>query len=226
MIIRSSINCPTVICSPIICYFSREKPLVKPTATGSISHIFAFAIYFSFAFIFRSINPKNTKILCCTLFYLRSIYSIYYNFLPSRTNFWHRCPNGIGNPFNTSGCEDLLSVCRGCLRCVVWFSCWFDNLGFLSEGNTYRRCAASSLPLWGNTDVASSDIKRNFWCRCRGGSSTYTRFLIRNLISSQFTLFSICISFSSPPLHKKLSFYSPLFLVRLFLVRTILCLQS
>ena len=122
-----------------------------------------------------------------------------------------RYVEGIDNPFNTSGCEDLLSVCRGCLRCVAWFSYWFDNLGFISEGNTYRRCAASSLPLWGNTDVASSDIKRNFWRRCRGGSSTYTRFLITNLISLQFTLFAICLSFSSPPLHKNLSFYSPLF---------------
>src|SRR3954470_24864325 len=108
-------------------------------------------------------------------------------------------------------CKVLLFVCRGCLRCVAWFSYWFNNLGFKSEGNTYRRCAASSLPLSGNTDVASSDIKRNFWHRRRGVSSTYTRFLITNLISSQFTLFSICLSFSSPPLHKNLPFYSPSF---------------
>ena len=128
-----------------------------------------------------------------------------------------RTPEGIDNPFNTSGCEDLLSVCRGCLHCVAWFSYWFGNLGFISEGNTYCRCAASSLPLWGNTDVASSDIKRNFWRRCRGGSSTYTWFLITNLISLQFTLFAICLSFSSPPLLQNLMFYSPLFFVRHFL---------
>ena len=120
-----------------------------------------------------------------------------------------RYPKEIDNPFNTSGCEVLLFVCRGCLRCVAWFSYWFDNLGFISEGNTYCRCAASSLPLWGNTDVASSDIKR-ISGRCWGGSSTYTRFLITNLISSQFTLFAICLSFSSPTLHKILPFYSPL----------------
>ena len=139
-------------------------------------------------------------------------------------------------------------MCRGCLRCVAWFSYWFDNLDFISEGNTYRRCAASSLPLWGNTDIASSDIKRNFWRRCqggssqdslpathhfwphcRGGSSTYTRFLITNLISSQFTLFAICLLFSSPPLHKNLPFYSPLFfpfavfLPDLFLSAILLC---
>ena len=153
--------------------------------------------------------------------------SIYYNFISRLfAHLGRRYPKGIDNPFYTSGCKDLLSVCRGCLGCVSWFSYWFDNLGFISEGNTYRRCAASSLPLWGNTDVASSDNKRNFWHRCRGGSSTYMRFLITNLISSQFTLFSICLSFSSPPLHKNLPFYSPPFSVRRFLVGYILCSQT
>ena len=115
-------------------------------------------------------------------------------------------PKGIDNPFNTSGCEYLLCVCRWCLRGVRRFSYWFDNLGLITEGNTYRRYTASSLPLWGNTDVVLADIKRNFWRRCRGGSSTSTWFLITNLISLQFTLFAICLSFSSPPLHKNLPF--------------------
>ena len=150
------------------------------------------------------------------------LFAIYYFnisqiYLPSTHHFWCRYLKGIDNPFKTSGCEVLLFVCRGCLCCVAWFSYWFDNLGLITEGNTYRRYAASSLPLWGNIDVASSRIKRNFWRRCRGGSSTYTRFLITNLISSQFTIFAICLSFSSPPLNKDLPFYSPLFFVRRFL---------
>ena len=158
MIIWRSINCPTVICSPTVCYFSREKPLAKPTAPGLLSLLFAFAIYFSLAFIFRSIKPKIQKYLAAFyfhLFYLAFDLTIYYNFLPSMHRFWRRYPKGIDNPFNTSGCEVLLFVCRGCLRCVAWFSYWFDNLGFKSEGNTYRYCATSSLPLWGNTDAAS-----------------------------------------------------------------------
>ena len=165
MIIWSSINCPTVICLPTVCYFSREKPLVKPTAPGSSFSYICLAIYFSFAFLFRSIKPKNTKIPCCALFICDLLFQ-------STTIFWHHYPKGIDNPFNTSGWEWLLSVCRGCLRCVAWFSYWFDNLGFITEGNTYRQCAASSLPLWGNTDVVLADIKRNFWRRCGGGSST------------------------------------------------------
>ena len=176
MSIWSSINCPTVICSPTVCYFSREKPLVKPMAPGSLSHIFAFAIYFFLAFIFRSIKPKTQKYLAAIysyLFYLAFDLSIYYNFISRLfAHLGRRYPKGIDNPFYPSGCEYLFFVCRCYLRCVAWFSYWFDNLGFITEGNTYRCCAASPLPLWGNTDVASSDIKRNFWRRCRGGSSS------------------------------------------------------
>ena len=57
-----------------------------------------------------------------------------------------------------SGCEYLLFVCRCCLRGVRRFSYWFDNLGLITEGNTYRCYTASSLPLWGNTDVVLADI--------------------------------------------------------------------
>ena len=74
MIIWSSINFPTVICLPTVCYFSREKPLVKPTAPGSLSHIFAFVIYISFAFIFRYIKPKIQKYLAAIYFIWHLIY--------------------------------------------------------------------------------------------------------------------------------------------------------
>ena len=63
MIIWSSINCPTVICSPTVCSFCREKPLVKPTTPGSLYHIICLCDLFSFAFIFRSIKPKIQKYL-------------------------------------------------------------------------------------------------------------------------------------------------------------------
>ena len=112
--------------------------------------IYLLAIYFSFAFLFRSIKPKIQK-------YFVALYFICDLLFQSITNFWHRYPKGIDNPFNTSGCEVLLFVCRCCLHFVAWFSYWFDNLGFFTEGNTYCRCAASSLPLWGNTDVVLAD---------------------------------------------------------------------
>ena len=157
MIIWSSINCPTVIRLPTVCYFSREKPLVKSMTPGSLLYYICLRDLFLFSFIFRSIKPKIQKIPCCTLFYFAFIRDLFIQsiiFLSRLlANFWRRCPKGIDNPFNTPGCEYLLFVCRCCSRSVVWFSYWFDNLGLVTEGNTYRSCAASSLPLWGNTDV-------------------------------------------------------------------------
>ena len=142
---------------------------MKPTTPGSYFSYICLAIYLSFAFLFRSIKPKIQKK------YFVALYFIYDLLFQSITNFWHRYSKGNDNPFNTSGCEVLLFVCRSCLRCVAWFSYWFNNLGLINGGNTYHRCAASSLPLWGHTDVASSDIKRNFWRRCWGGPSQDSR---------------------------------------------------
>ena len=132
---------------------------MKPTASGSSFHIFAFAVYFFLAFIFRSIKPKIQKYFAALYFICDLFIQSITTFSRPRTNFWRRYSKGIDNPFNTSGCEWLSFVCRGCLRCVAWFSYWFDNLGFFTEGNTYHHCAASSLPLWGNTDVAQRAIR-------------------------------------------------------------------
>src|SRR5215216_2857003 len=67
-------NFPTVICSPTVCYFSREKPLVKPTAPGSRPYYICLCDLFSFAFIFRSIKPKIQKYLAALYLIWRSIY--------------------------------------------------------------------------------------------------------------------------------------------------------
>ena len=64
----NSVNCSTVICSPIVenlC--SREKPLVKPIAPGSILIIsisitlILFDFYFTFTFFTLHLYTKNTK---------------------------------------------------------------------------------------------------------------------------------------------------------------------
>jgi hypothetical protein len=122
MSIWSSINYPTVICSPTVCYFSREKPLVKPTAPGCLSHIFAFAIYFFLAFIFRSIKPKIQKYLAAIyfyLFYLAFDLSIYYNLSHVRCPILRRrYPEGIDNPFNTWVAR-ICYLCAGAVYVVL-----------------------------------------------------------------------------------------------------------
>src|SRR3989337_2691470 len=120
IIICSSINCPTVICLPTVCYFSQEKPLVKSTAPGSNfpSYTFRSILLFAFLFIcifyFQIYISKNPKIPCCTLFYSCFIEIFLSNLLHlvsrPRDNFWHRYPKGIDNPFNTSGCKYLFFV--------------------------------------------------------------------------------------------------------------------
>ena len=122
--------------------------------------IFAFAIYFPLLLFSDLLNQKYKKYLAALYFIWHSIYQYLQLSRVRFANFWRRCPKGIDNPFNMSGCEYLLFVCRCCLCSVAWFSYWFDNLGLITEGNTYHRCAASSLPLWGNTDVASSRITK------------------------------------------------------------------
>ena len=65
----------------------------------------------------------------------------------------------------------------------------------------------------------SRGSKKNFWRLCRGGlrKSQHTKYPSQFLIS-RITLFAICLSFSSPPLHP-CRFIRPLFPVRLFFAR-------
>ena len=195
IIIWSSINYPTVICLPSECYIYLRD-------------------LFLFAFIFRSINPKTQKYLAAIFIYLFYLAFPRNLFIQSTTILPIFYLGGIDNPSFTSGCKYLFFVCRYRSRSVAWFSYWFDNLVLITEGNTYRRCAASSLPLWGNTDVVQAASKGISGAIVGETSSTSTRFLITNLISLQFILFAICRSFSSPPLHKKIAVLFSLFLVR------------
>ena len=109
IIICSSINCPTVICLPTVCYFLERKPLVKSTTPGSIfsSYIFRSILLFDFLFIstfyfhiyiaiwilFICIfyfqinitkNPKIPRWIYLPLFYLHLPNYIFTNLLPER----------------------------------------------------------------------------------------------------------------------------------------------
>ena len=119
-------------------FFSREATSeIYARRVYSLSYLPSRSIFIRF--YFQIYISKNPKILCCTYF-IRDLFIQSTTILSHQLdNFWHRYPKGINNPFNTSVCEVLLFVCRCRLRCVAWFSYWFDNLGFFTEGNTYRR---------------------------------------------------------------------------------------
>mgnify|MGYP005823196095 CR=1 FL=1 len=147
MIIWSSINCPIVICSPTVCYFSREKPLVKSKAPVSLLYYICLCDLFLFAFLLISTKPKAQKYLAAIYFIWCSIYQ-YLKLSPVHVPISGAVTRkGLTTLFT----RRVMSICYLCagavLCCVAWFSYWFDNLGFISEGNTYRCCAASSLPL-------------------------------------------------------------------------------
>ena len=86
IIIRSSINCPTVICLPTVCYFSREVTSEIYSPPGLLFIIFAL-IYIFIHFYFQIYYPKNPKIPCCT--FLLFIYFMFYRdlFIQSTTIF-------------------------------------------------------------------------------------------------------------------------------------------
>ena len=128
IIIQSSINCPKVICLPTICYFSREKPLVKSYGPGVYSLSYLLWDLFLFAFIFRSIIPKTQKYpaeLFYNLFYF-AFYRELFIHLPHIYLSFYR--GGIDNPSCASGCKYLFFVCRHRLLTVAWFSYWIDTL--------------------------------------------------------------------------------------------------
>ena len=137
--------------------FSREKPLVKSSGPGSIFYHIALRCIFIRVFsdlLFQ--KHKNTLLHFFFIYFISCFYNIYLSQLIQINLSFYR--GGNDNPSYALGCEDLFFVCRYRLHSVACFSYWFDNCGFFTEGNTYRRSAASSLPLWGNTDVASSRI--------------------------------------------------------------------
>ena len=141
-----SINCPLVKYTPRVYFLSY---LLSDL-------LFAFETYF---YLLLSSDLYYQKAKITSLCFIR-IYQSITILSHQHVNFWHRYPKGIDNPFNTSGCKYLFFMCRYHLHSVVWFSYWFDNLGLITKGNTYRWCVASSLPLWGNTDVVKANIKR------------------------------------------------------------------
>ena len=95
-----SINCSRVICLPTVCFLSREKPLVKTMALGSI-----------LSYYFQIYKNKNTKYLASILFTF-TLFCIFtyllYQSLPDLILASDR--EGIDNPFFALGASICLFV--------------------------------------------------------------------------------------------------------------------
>ena len=109
---------PNSNCFPTIFYFSREKPLVKPTAPGVSIHHICLCDIFSLAFIFRSINPKIQKYLAAifiNLFYPASRKIYLSNLLQFYLSFTRE---GLTTPL-LRWVASICSLCAGTIHVVL-----------------------------------------------------------------------------------------------------------
>ena len=117
---------------------------------------------------------------------------------------------GIDNPFIALVAR-FLFVCVG-TRDLRVASYWIDTLVLKNWGKYLCCYCCITLSSSRKTNASSRRSKKDFWRRCQGGfrSSQDIPSTHHKLISLAFTLFAICLSFSSPPLHP-CRFISPLF---------------
>ena len=99
-----------------------SKGIDNPFNTSGCEYLF-FLLLFSDLLIQK---PKNTLLQLLFIYFISRSREIYLSNLLqflSRllASFWRRYPKGIDNPFNTSGCEYLLFVCR----CDVYYTTFF-----------------------------------------------------------------------------------------------------
>ena len=204
-----SINFSTVIRLPtVILMLSWEKPLVKPMALRSISYHICFQSTFICIFTFGIHIIKYQKYIYLIILSLLDL-----TFASGR--------EGNDNPFIALVASSQF-VCVGAWD--FWgASYWIDTLVLKTEGNTYATLCCITLSSSRKTNASSRLSKKDFWRRCRGGlrSSQDIPSTHHKPISLTFTLFAICLSFSSPPLHpchfiRPLSLYSLSFPACLF----------
>ena len=117
MITWSSINCPTVIRLPTVCYFSREKPLVKSTGPGALLYYICLCDIFYLLLFSDLLNQKYKNTL------LHFILLVIYLFKLSQLSPAHapfEAPSREG--FTTPLTHRVASICYLCAGAVymVW----------------------------------------------------------------------------------------------------------
>src|SRR3989337_718164 len=186
MIIRSSINCPTVKVFHRCYFYLREATSESYSPRGLVS-IILLLILLSFCFCskrFRSDPSFNSHQKTHLLF------------------VFHLTGKGLTTPCSR-WVRRFVFLCVGAEHVVVQGPPSGSIPWFLTEGST-SPLATSSSPLRGNHNVKhhhQATIKKYFWRRCRRGSFIIHQVPIYKSHLSTLTLFAICLRFSSPPLH-------------------------
>ena len=194
---------------------------MKPTPPpGSSFSYICLAIYFSFAFVFRSIKPKIQKYFAALYFICDLLFQSIITFLPSHAISGAVTRKGLTTPL-TRRVARCCCLFAGVVYVVLLGSPTGSLPWFHNRGKSLPPLCYIIPPPPGKYRRSPSCHQGEFLAPLSGWIFNITRFLIANIISLKFTLFSICLSFSSPPLHKNLPFYSPLFSVCRFLAGSV-----
>ena len=124
IIIRSSINCPRVICVPTVCYFLRETtsetydPRVYFPIIYFQIYIAIFLFYLFASFIFRYIKPKIQKYLAA-VYLFRGLFILSTTFISCYLPILRRhTRKGLTTPL-TRRVSSICYLCA-CAVYVVW----------------------------------------------------------------------------------------------------------
>ena len=150
IIICSSINCPTVICLPIVWYFLEKSHKWNLRLPGLFSIILLSDLLFQ--------KPKNILLHFFFLYFILCFGKIYLsNLIQFNPSQYH---GGIDNPSYALSCKYLLFVCRIRLHSVAWSPTglipWFHNWGKYC-------CDASSFPLQGKYQRRYKQSASSMW---------------------------------------------------------------
>ena len=168
-------------------------------------------VYFP-SYIFRSTKPKIQKYLADIYLPLLSFVLLFIFYIPYlyQISSLQVTVKGLTTPLSR-WVQVFVCLCR-CNHC--WLLCssyWIDTLVLKLREILISTLLHLPFLSKGKTNAISRSSRRNFWHRCRGGSTSNLPSFYHKLSSLAFTLFVICLSFSSPPLLKRFQKNTKLF---------------
>src|SRR3990170_6536168 len=159
-------------------------------------------VYF-YHIIFRSIKPKTQKYLGAIYLPLSyfALLLIFYTYL-YQISFLQVTVKGLTTPLSR-WVQVFVCLCRCYHWRLVCSSYWIDTLVLKLRKILISTLLHHPFLFKEKTNASSRSSRKNFWRRCRGGSTSSLPSTHHKLSSLALTLFSICLSFSSASLLKR-----------------------